>query len=131
MSDSNLLPPADRSRLARRKCRTCSGGESPFDITAAEQWARLLPQWRLIDNARRIERVWTAPDFATAVAMIVAIAVRAEQADHHPDIHLEGYRHLRFELTTHVAGGLTENDFILAAQIEELLSANAAGPAPG
>ncbi|MCL4193144.1 MAG: 4a-hydroxytetrahydrobiopterin dehydratase, partial [Thermoguttaceae bacterium] len=39
--------------------------------------------------------------------------------------------HLRFELTTHVAGGLTENDFILAAQIEELLYASAAGPPPG
>jgi len=131
MSDSNLLPPTDRGSLARRKCRACSGGEAPFDMTAAEQWAGLLPQWRLIDDARRIERQWTAPDFAAAVAMIVAIGMRAEQADHHPDIHLERYRRLRIELTTHAVGGLTENDFILAAQIEELLSANAPRVPPG
>lgn len=129
MSDSNLLPPSDLGSLARRRCRACSGGEAPFDILTAEQWATLLPHWRLIGGARSIERQWTASDFAAAVAMIVAIGMRAEQADHHPDIHLERYRRLRIELTTHAAGGLTENDFILAAQIEQLLSASPTGPA--
>lgn len=122
MSNPNELPPESRGSLARRRCRACSGGEPPFDVVAAERWAQLLPQWRLSDQARRLERQWTAPDFAAAVAAIVAIAMRAEQADHHPDIHLERYRRLRVELTTHAIGGLSENDFILASQIEELLA---------
>lgn len=124
MSGRNDCPPRDRRSLARRRCRACSGGEQPFDSAAAAQWAQLLPQWRLSDQARRLEREWIAPNFAAAVAAIVAIALHAEQADHHPDIHLERYRCLRLELTTHAVGGLSENDFILAARIEELLVGN-------
>lgn len=130
MSDRSDRPPIDRSSLARRRCRACSGGEEPFDSAVAAQWAQLLPHWRLLDQARRLQREWIAPDFAAAVAAIVAIALRAEQADHHPDIHLERYRHLRLELTTHAIGGLSENDFILAAQIEELLVGNEPGQPP-
>jgi 4a-hydroxytetrahydrobiopterin dehydratase len=45
----------------------------------------------------------------------------AEAEAHHPDLHITGYRHLTIELSTHAIGGLSENDFILAAKIDELL----------
>jgi 4a-hydroxytetrahydrobiopterin dehydratase len=44
----------------------------------------------------------------------------AELEGHHPDLHLTGYRNVAVELWTHAAGGLTENDFILAAKIDAL-----------
>jgi hypothetical protein len=47
--------------------------------------------------------------------------VAAEAEGHHPDLHLTGYRHLKIELTTHAIGGLSDNDFILAAKIDALL----------
>jgi 4a-hydroxytetrahydrobiopterin dehydratase len=49
------------------------------------------------------------------------IAEIAESEQHHPDLHLTGYRHVRVELTTHAIGGLSENDFILAAKIDAIL----------
>lgn len=44
----------------------------------------------------------------------------AEHEDHHPDLHLVNYRDLKVELWTHAAGGITENDFIMAAKIDAL-----------
>ena len=48
------------------------------------------------------------------------MAQLAEEDGHHPDIHLEGYRRVWIELWTHAIGGLSENDFILAAKIDQL-----------
>ena len=44
----------------------------------------------------------------------------AETDGHHPDLHIEGYRNVAVELWTHAIGGLSENDFILAAKIDQL-----------
>ena len=59
-------------------------------------------------------------DFKAAVAFVNSIASVAEAEGHHPDLHLTGYRKLRVDLATHAVGGLTENDFILAAKIDRL-----------
>jgi 4a-hydroxytetrahydrobiopterin dehydratase len=48
------------------------------------------------------------------------VAALAEQEGHHPDLHLEGYRNVSIELWTHAIGGLSENDFILAAKIDQI-----------
>ena len=48
------------------------------------------------------------------------VAEVAEDEGHHPDLHLEGYRNVWIELYTHAIGGLSENDFILAAKIDQL-----------
>lgn len=116
------IPPDDWRALARRPCLPCRGGEAHFEASVALRWAELLPQWRLTEQSQRLERCWTAADFAEAVGLVVQIALRAEEVDHHPDIHIEKYRCLRIELTTHAVGGLTERDFVLAARIEELLT---------
>jgi len=50
------------------------------------------------------------------------IAELSEAEGHHPDLHMTGYRNLKIELTTHAIGGLSENDFILAAKIDALLA---------
>ena len=52
--------------------------------------------------------------------LVNAIGFLCEAADHHPDLHLTNYRDVTVELWTHAAGGLTENDFILAAKIDQL-----------
>lgn len=71
-------------------------------------------------NVLRLE--YTLKDFMSAVELINAIAKLAEAADHHPDLHLTGYKHLTVELTTHSAGGrVTQKDRELAAKIESLV----------
>jgi len=59
-------------------------------------------------------------NFSAAFDFMNRIAEVAEADDHHPDLHLTGYRKLRIELATHAIGGLSENDFILAAKIDQL-----------
>jgi 4a-hydroxytetrahydrobiopterin dehydratase len=54
------------------------------------------------------------------MAYLNRVAEIAEDEQHHPDLHLTGYRHVRIEITTHAIGGLSENDFILAAKIDEI-----------
>ncbi len=50
------------------------------------------------------------------------VAEAAEAANHHPDILLHGYKHVRIELSTHSAGGLTEADFALAQQLDAVVA---------
>ena len=72
-----------------------------------------------------LRKTLTCKDFLDAVNVIQRIAPVAEAEDHHPDLHLTGYRRLTIDLSTHAIGGLSENDFILAAKLDQLFS-----PAP-
>jgi 4a-hydroxytetrahydrobiopterin dehydratase len=65
-----------------------------------------------------IDREWTFPDFAAAIAFVDRVGEVAEQANHHPDILLHGWNKVRLTLSTHSQGGLTDADFQLAAQID-------------
>ena len=58
--------------------------------------------------------------FCCGHGFLQRIAELAEQQDHHPDLHLTGYRNVAVELTTHAIKGLSENDFIMAAKIDDL-----------
>ena len=80
--------------------------------------ARNVPDWRV--RGKRLVREWTLEDFDQAMALVDAVAGLAQRADHHPDLHLTGYRHVRIELSSYDAGGLTERDFGLAADISQL-----------
>lgn len=82
-----------------------------------EQKLRELPGWRR--DGDEIRRTITAPDFPTAIRIVDAIAVRAEELNHHPDIDIR-WRELHLALTTHDQGGLTELDFTLAARIDAI-----------
>jgi 4a-hydroxytetrahydrobiopterin dehydratase len=82
-----------------------------------------LPAWRR--EGEEIKRTVSAPDFPTAIRIVVAVADRAEAIDHHPDIDIR-WRTLRFALMTHSAGGLTEKDFALAHDIDEIAAQHGA-----
>jgi 4a-hydroxytetrahydrobiopterin dehydratase len=81
----------------------------------------LLPEWA--QEGDTIRRSVEVADFAAAVALINAVAEAAEAADHHPDIHLTGYRHVSFEVSTHAAKALTRRDIELATEIDRLIAA--------
>jgi len=79
------------------------------------------PEWELTEDGKGIARDFRCRNFVGCVERIDQIAELAEAEQHHPDLHLTGYRNLRVELTTHAIGGLSENDFIVAAKIDRLL----------
>ena len=106
--------------LTTRKCQPCGQGAIPFSLAEVKEYASQLPEWILAGDGKSISRQYVMKDFLAAVQFIDKIAEVAESEDHHPDLHLTGYRKLRIELTTHSIGGLSENDFILVAKIDQL-----------
>ena len=76
--------------------------------------------WSLGQDGKSIERPFVLKNFIQAVDMINLIKNIAENEGHHPDLHLTGYKNLKVVLYTHALGGLTENDFIVAAKINQL-----------
>jgi len=75
-------------------------------------------QWRRDGDA--IMRDLEFADFAAAMAYVNRVAEAAEEANHHPDILVHGWNKVRLTLTTHSAGGLTENDHAMARRIDAL-----------
>ena len=108
------------SALTSKKCVPCEGGVDPVPLAMAKAMMRDVPGWTLSGDGKMIGQDLVMKDFGSAVDLIQRIADVAEAEDHHPDLHLTGYRKLRIELSTHAIGGLSENDFILAAKINEL-----------
>ena len=107
--------------LVARRCQPCEKGAEPLPLSAAKALLEDVPGWELVDG-RLLRRTVKCKDFLDAVGTIQRIAPIAETEDHHPDLHLTGYRRLTIELSTHAIGGLSENDFILAAKIDQLLT---------
>ena len=114
------MKPQDADQLAAARCSACAGGVEKYTpLQAAEQIAA-LSGWQITDDGLRIGKVWQVKDFLAGVEFFNQVAELAETEGHHPDLHLEGYRNVRIELSTHAIGGLSENDFILAAKIDRL-----------
>ena len=106
--------------LAEKRCVPCEGGVptlTPVEVAA------LLPAvegWRVVEDGRRIRREWTVKHFRAGMEFFDKVAELAEAEGHHPDLHLVGYRNVAIEIWTHAIGGLSENDFVLAAKIDRL-----------
>ncbi|MDA8744598.1 4a-hydroxytetrahydrobiopterin dehydratase [Rubripirellula amarantea] len=107
--------------LRQKKCVPCEGGVPTIQPDQAAAMMEAVPEWTLDDSAKMISRKINAGNFVKAVALIDRIAELAESEGHHPDLHLTGYRNLRIDLTTHAIGGLSENDFIVAAKVDALI----------
>jgi 4a-hydroxytetrahydrobiopterin dehydratase len=106
--------------LVRKSCRPCEGGIPPVPADEARSLLASVHGWSLTDDGQRLRRRWVARNFNAAIAFFNKVAALAEQEGHHPDLHLEGYRNVTVELWTHAIGGLSENDFILAAKINQV-----------
>lgn len=114
-----MAVPSSKNWLKKR-CLPCEGGRRALSKTTAVRYLKSLKDWYLSSDARMISADYLMKDFLSAVDLIRRISTIAEKEDHHPDIHLTGYRRLRIDLSTHAIGGLSENDFILAAKITKL-----------
>ena len=107
-------------QLVAKKCKPCEGGVDPFPLDQARLQLEKLPGWYLTHDGQRIRKDWTVKNFMAGMRFFNQVAELAEDDGHHPDLHLAGYRNLSIELWTHAIGGLSENDFILAAKIDRV-----------
>lgn len=108
------------SELSQRHCAPCEGGIPALSGELVRALLTEVPEWKLTEDGKRIRREWRAKDFNAAMDFFRRVADVSETEDHHPDLHLVGYRNVTLEIWTHAVGGLTENDFILAAKIDQL-----------
>lgn len=107
------------SDLLRKKCVPCEGGTPPLAQSEVAAYTQQLTlDWKVTGN-KRIQHRFTFKNFRKAMVFVNAIAELAETEGHHPDIGIF-YNKVDVTLWTHAVGGLSENDFILAAKIEQL-----------
>jgi len=111
---------SNASDLSRKRCVPCEGGMEPLPPAQIASLLKAVPAWKATADGRRIRREWRAKDFMAVIDFFRRVAEVAESEGHHPDLHLAEYRNVVIELWTHAANGLTENDFILAAKIDQL-----------
>lgn len=101
--------------------KTCEPQPEGSDGLSQGQIDELLPQlegWRVIDGAK-LAKEFKFKNFAQALAFVNQVGEIAEAEDHHPDIWFT-YGKARLEIQTHSIGGLSENDFILAAKLDRI-----------
>ncbi len=108
----------DGSELAARHCVPCRGGTPPLQGEALETFKRELPDWRVVED-HHIEKAFLFPDFKTGLEFVNRVGALAEAEGHHPDLCLAWGR-VQAVLYTHTINGLSENDFILAAKIDQV-----------
>jgi 4a-hydroxytetrahydrobiopterin dehydratase len=108
------------SQLKEKKCVPCERGTQPLNLDQARAlMSQLAPEWRLAVDGKSLHREWKFKNFFHTMSFVNAVAHIANAEDHHPDLEV-GYGVCRMKFTTHAIGGLSENDFICAAKVDQL-----------
>lgn len=106
-------------KLSEEKCGPCRVGGRAMPAAEAQELGHDVPGWTLLE--KQIEREFTFKDFRASMAFVNQVADIANEQDHHPDIQIS-YSRVKIVLSTHKVHGLSRNDFILAARIDELVA---------
>src|SRR5712692_10531842 len=115
------MPGSENKPLVERRCVRCEPGTPPIEPAAIPALLAELPGWSVEEAGghQLLARTFKFKGFMPAVDFVNRIAPIAEAEGHHPDL-LVGWGSVTVHLFTHAAGGLTDNDFILAAKIDKL-----------
>jgi len=105
--------------LKEKSCVPCEEGTNPLNEENILQLKKQLsPDWKVIDN-KKLHKSFPFENFKRGMAFAQDIAFTAEKENHHPDVCIH-YTNVEVDLTTHAIGGLSQNDFIMAAKIDEI-----------
>ena len=105
--------------LDQKHCVPCEGGVDPYSETQIATYLPLVPGWEP-QQGKSLTRTMKFKNFKEALTFINKVGEIAEAEGHHPDINLHDWNIVTFTFSTHAIGGLSENDFILAAKINAL-----------
>ena len=112
------------SDLLDKKCVPCEGGVIPFDISEIHKYQKKVDGWSLVKNQEEIfflEKEFKFKNFLESQNFVNHVGKVSEEEGHHPDIKF-GWGYAKIKITTHAIKGLSENDFILAAKIDKIIS---------
>jgi 4a-hydroxytetrahydrobiopterin dehydratase len=106
--------------FAQKRCVPCEGGVPRMTRPQVDEALRSLDGWDAREDATQIHKHYRFKDFLTAMRFVNALAALAEQEGHHPDFAVRSWSTVDVTLWTHAIGGLSENDFIVAAKLDRL-----------
>ena len=111
--------------LLKKKCSPCEGGVTPFDISEIHKYQKKVDGWDVSKNEEKtffLEKKFEFKNFLESQNFVNKVGTISEEEGHHPDI-IFGWGYAKIKITTHAIKGLSENDFILAAKIDQILNA--------
>ena len=111
--------------LTKKKCVPCEGGVIPFDVSEIHKYQKKVDGWEVVKNNNNIfflSKKFNFKNFLDSQTFINHVGKISEDEGHHPDISF-GWGYAEIKITTHAIEGLSENDFILAAKIDQLINA--------
>jgi len=106
------------TNLADQHCVPCRGGVPALQGEQLLPYAEQLPDWKIVEE-HHIAKSFPFPDFKTGLDFVNRVGTVAEGEGHHPDLCLE-WGKVDVRIYTHIARGLTESDFVLAAKIDRV-----------
>ena len=107
--------------LSKKKCIPCEGGIPGFEITEIHKYLKMVDGWEVKSDESKIYyllKKFNFKNFLESQNFVNEIGKISEEEGHHPDISF-GWGYAKINITTHAIEGLSENDFILAAKIDE------------
>ena len=110
--------------LSHKKCKPCEGGIPALDISEIHKYQKKIDGWEVKPNEKKIyflEKKFKFKNFLNSQKFINEVSKISENEGHHPDI-LFGWGYAKIKITTHAIEGLSENDFILAAKIDQIIN---------
>ena len=108
--------------LLKKKCVPCEGGVTPFDISEIHKYQKKVDGWGIEKNKKNVfflEKIFKFENFENSQKFVHKVGKVSEEEGHHPDITF-GWGYAKINITTHAIEGLSENDFILAAKIDQI-----------
>jgi 4a-hydroxytetrahydrobiopterin dehydratase len=110
--------------LLKKKCVPCEGGAIPFDTSEIHKYQKKVDGWDVVKNDKKtfcLEKNFEFKNFIESQNFINRVGKISEEEGHHPDI-LFGWGYAKINISTHAIEGLSENDFILAAKIDQIFN---------
>ena len=110
--------------LLKKKCVPCEGGVSSLDLSEIHKYQKKVDGWNVKEDKKKIfflEKKFEFKNFLESQNFINKVGEISENENHHPDISF-GWGYAKIIITTHSIEGLSENDFILAAKIDQVFS---------
>jgi len=122
----SVSKPTKLLELESGSCKHLAAGAPALNSEQVKTYALAVPEWRVVDG-RSIVREYSCATYMDGVRWFALVAAIAEQEDHHPDARVTWCK-VALNLWTHTVGGLSENDFILAAKLERAWREFSAAP---
>tara|TARA_X000001036_G_scaffold398075_1_gene400713 strand:+ start:769 stop:1113 length:345 start_codon:yes stop_codon:yes gene_type:complete len=110
--------------LIKKKCLPCEGNIIPFDISEIHKYQKKVDGWDVLNDKKKVfflNKKFKFKNFLESQNFVNKVSYISEEEGHHPDI-LFGWGYVDIKITTHAIEGLSENDFILAAKIDQLIN---------